>query len=195
MSPDAACQMAMQLAYTRMHGKPAPTYEACAMKSYYHGRTETIRSCTLESVAMCDAFLSNADNETKRMKFLEAAATHVKVAQGAKACVGPYQGVDRHLYAMKCIAAQKGLDVPLFNDPAYSYTSTWKMSTSNVTMPIFDIFGFGPVCEDGYGFGYLTGADSLPMCITSFKSHKETSSEQMAANLEQSFMEFNELFE
>ena len=187
--------MAMQLAYTRMHGKPAPTYEACAMKSYYHGRTETIRSCTLESVAMCNAFLSNESPEVKRELFLEAAATHVKVAQGAKACIGPFQGVDRHLYAMKCIAGERNLEVPFFKDPAYAYTSTWKMSTSNVTMPIFDIFGFGPVCEDGYGFGYLTGADSLPMCITSFKSHPETSSAEMASHLEQSFNEFNELFE
>lgn len=45
-SPDAACQMAFQIAFFQVHGKQPPTYEACATRSFFHGRTETIRSAS-----------------------------------------------------------------------------------------------------------------------------------------------------
>ena len=39
--------MVYQLAYYRLHGHVAPTYESCNMQHFHHGRTETIRSATL----------------------------------------------------------------------------------------------------------------------------------------------------
>lgn len=46
--PDCYVQMALQLAYFKMHEKLAPTYETGTMRVYYHGRTETVRSCSIE---------------------------------------------------------------------------------------------------------------------------------------------------
>lgn len=46
--PDCYVQMALQLAYYKFHGKLAPTYETGTMRVYYHGRTETVRSCSIE---------------------------------------------------------------------------------------------------------------------------------------------------
>jgi carnitine O-octanoyltransferase len=46
--PDCYVQMALQLAYYKLHGKFAPTYETATTRSYYHGRTETVRSCSIE---------------------------------------------------------------------------------------------------------------------------------------------------
>lgn len=46
--PDSYVQMALQLAYFRLHKKLAPTYESATMRAYYHGRTETVRSCSIE---------------------------------------------------------------------------------------------------------------------------------------------------
>ena len=60
--PDAFVQMALQLAYWRVHGEaegvPAPTYETAHTRQYFHGRTETIRSCTSEALAFCKAMNS-----------------------------------------------------------------------------------------------------------------------------------------
>ena len=46
--PDCFIQMALQLAYFKIHKKLAPTYESATMRAFYHGRTETVRSCSIE---------------------------------------------------------------------------------------------------------------------------------------------------
>ena len=50
MSPDSYVQMAIQLAYFKLMGTWAATYESAGMKRYAWGRTETCRSVSLESV-------------------------------------------------------------------------------------------------------------------------------------------------
>lgn len=49
--PDAFVQLAMQLAYYRIHGRTTPVYETALTRSFHHGRTETIRGLTRESFA------------------------------------------------------------------------------------------------------------------------------------------------
>lgn len=51
--PDAFVQAALQLVYYRLHEKMAPTYETATMRAYYRGRTETVRSCTMDMVELC----------------------------------------------------------------------------------------------------------------------------------------------
>ena len=51
LSPDAYIQMALQLAYYRDAGKFCLTYEASMTRLFREGRTETVRSCTMESSA------------------------------------------------------------------------------------------------------------------------------------------------
>lgn len=49
MSPDAYVQMAMQLAWHKAQGDFTATYETAATHMFLRGRTETIRSFSLES--------------------------------------------------------------------------------------------------------------------------------------------------
>ena len=44
MSPDAFCQAAIQLAYYRLRGEVALTYESGGTVRFFYGRTETVRS-------------------------------------------------------------------------------------------------------------------------------------------------------
>jgi carnitine O-acetyltransferase len=197
VSPDAALQMSFQLAYARVNaglGAPA-TYESCAMKPYFHGRTETIRSCTTEARQMVDAFNSpSASMEARRNALVKASTKHVAVAAGARACSGPNLGVDRHLLGMKSAALELGLPLhALFQDPAYARSNTWVLSTSNVTTPFFDLFGFGAVSGKGYGLGYMTLANSLPVNITSFVSGQTpaTSSKALGKAIAQALKDFD----
>ena len=56
VSPDAWLQMAYQLAYYRHYGTPCPTYESASTRKFIAGRTETVRSCSVESVQFTQAW-------------------------------------------------------------------------------------------------------------------------------------------
>ena len=49
VSPDSFIQMALQLAYYRDQGRHHLTYEASMTRLFREGRTETVRSCSIES--------------------------------------------------------------------------------------------------------------------------------------------------
>ena len=59
-SPDAWAQMCIQLAYYKMYGKPCPTYESAQTRKFLLGRTEVIRSASVQSKAFCEA-MENPD--------------------------------------------------------------------------------------------------------------------------------------
>ncbi|KAJ2437950.1 Carnitine O-acetyltransferase mitochondrial, partial [Coemansia sp. RSA 2424] len=53
-SPDGFVQMAIQLGYYKLYGRSRATYEAATTRAFAHGRTETCRSVSSESVAFCE---------------------------------------------------------------------------------------------------------------------------------------------
>ncbi|RXM30706.1 Carnitine O-palmitoyltransferase 1, liver isoform [Acipenser ruthenus] len=59
-SPDAFIQIALQLAHFRDKGEFCLTYEASMTRLFREGRTETVRSCTIESTAFVHA-MENPD--------------------------------------------------------------------------------------------------------------------------------------
>ena len=85
-------------------------------------------------------------------------------------------GIDRHLLMLNKLAQDSGTEeaLALFDDPLYTRSNTWKISTSNVASPWLSQFGFGPVCDDGYGFGYQVLDEKIPIHLTSWNHSKET---------------------
>lgn len=79
VSPDAVMQLAFQLALYTQEGKLVSTYESCSTAAYKHGRTETIRPCTLETKAICAAITQKqtelSKSELKRM-IIECSNAH-----------------------------------------------------------------------------------------------------------------------
>ncbi|XP_067001978.1 carnitine O-palmitoyltransferase 2, mitochondrial isoform X2 [Anabrus simplex] len=47
VSPDSVMQLGFQLAFYKQAGKCVATYESCSTAAFKHGRTETMRPCTL----------------------------------------------------------------------------------------------------------------------------------------------------
>jgi carnitine O-acetyltransferase len=98
-SPDAFVQMAFQAAYYGLYGRIECTYEPALTKSFYHGRTEAIRSVTDESVEFVKTLWGENPPAGKVDALRKACEKHVKITrESAKA-----QGHDRHLYALYCI--------------------------------------------------------------------------------------------
>eukprot|EP00659_Diplonema_papillatum_P017746 gene17746-27320_t len=195
MSPDAFCQVALQAAYQNIHGSAGATYEACSMKGFFHGRTETIRSCTNESDAFAKALLSNKHSKEALQGMLIAASKQQSDLAKA-AAVG--EGIDRHLLGLKMEAKAHGVaandpTLQLFDNPLYNASGSWNLSTSNVTAPFIKYFGFGPVTNKGYGFGYMTVDDHFPFCITSFRSGG-TSARDMKESVHQTLLKMRDLF-
>ena len=156
-SPDAFVQMAMQRATYRLWGEQGGTYEATQVRPFLHGRTETTRTVSPASAAFVQRMGPTAFHEIgnaaacqeKVGLFREAVSQHVKfISKAAKA-----QGVDRHFFGLSMLV-QDGESVPdLMTDPVFVRSKTWRVSTSHLTHPLFDNWGYGEVVPDGVGLG------------------------------------------
>lgn len=151
-SPDAYVQMTIQLAYHKMYGRNRPTYESAATRKFQQGRTETCRSCSEESVAFCNAMADPAVSAEDCVKmFRTALDAHVKYISDA----GDGRGCDRHLYGLKQVL-QEGEEVPsIYKDPAYTYSSKWYISSSQLSSEYFNGYGWSQVIDEGWGIAYM----------------------------------------
>ncbi|KAJ7195467.1 acyltransferase ChoActase/COT/CPT, partial [Mycena pura] len=166
VSPDAWVQLLKQLAFHKMFGRPGITYESASTRKYQLGRTEVIRSASNESRAWAEAMLAPHASESDAHRaalFRAAAARHVQYAAWA----ADGQGVDRHLFGLKRLL-REGESLPaLYTDGAFARTSHWELSTSQLSSPYLDGWGYGEVVPDGYGLSYSIGDRYLRWTITS----------------------------
>lgn len=151
-SPDAYVQMIIQLAYYKMFGLNRPTYESAATRRFQQGRTETCRSVSEESVAWCDAMADPEVAAEECAKLFRAALdSHVKYISDAS----DGRGVDRHLFGLKkCLKEHEELP-EIFKDRAYGYSSTWYLSTSQLSSEYFNGYGWSQVIDEGFGIAYM----------------------------------------
>jgi carnitine O-acetyltransferase len=151
-SPDAFVQMLIQLAYFKMYGKNRPTYESAATRKFQEGRTETTRTVSDESVAFCKAHQDvNVPREEVVRLFRAALSQHTKYTLEASDA----RGVDRHLFGLKKLL-QPGEKLPaLFEDPAYTYSSSWYISSSQLSSEYFNGYGWSEVIPEGWGIAYM----------------------------------------
>lgn len=151
-SPDAYVQMIIQLAYHKMYGVNRPTYESAATRRFQEGRTETCRSVSDESVTFCNAMADPEVSPERCVKALrEAIDAHVQYITDAS----DGKGVDRHLFGLKkCL--KEGEELPaLYKDRAYGYSSTWYLSTSQLSSEYFNGYGWSQVVDEGFGIAYM----------------------------------------
>ncbi|RDI82806.1 hypothetical protein Vi05172_g7082 [Venturia inaequalis] len=163
-SPDAYVQMVIQLAYFKMYGKNRPTYESAATRKFQLGRTETTRTVSDDSVAFCNAM---ADPEISQddciSKFRAAINAHVKYIADAS----DGNGVDRHLFGLK-MCLQQGEPTPqIFTDPAFGYSSTWFISSSQLSSEYFNGYGWSQVVDEGWGIAYMINENSIQFNVVS----------------------------
>ena len=102
--------------------RPFPTYETATTRYFFHGRTETVRSCTREALELARAVtaeLDGAGGGGDLRSLLDAAvARHDQLMDLCKRGLG----CDRHLLGIAVAASEDEEDSSLpeiFTDPAF----------------------------------------------------------------------------
>lgn len=186
LHPDFFMQMAIQLAMFRMHQTFVATYETGHTRAFYHGRTDTVRSLSVESAAFVRAMMDEAASAADKLSALKTAcAAHGEQLQ--RVLTG--QGIDRHMLGLYIGAHLRGSEpFPLiFTDKAYKLSGgggNYRMSTSNVGYtPLFG--GFAPMTADGYGVCYAMLESRMNVIVTTWHSCAETSASRMRDTIAQ----------
>ncbi|KAH3680680.1 hypothetical protein WICPIJ_008162 [Wickerhamomyces pijperi] len=173
-SPDAFIQMIIQLAHYKLTGKCVPTYEAASTRKFFGGRTEATRSVSEESLR----FVRNwedptVSDEQRAADFKEACNSHIDFIKNAS----NGEGVDRHFLGLKFQLESGEKPHALFSDPLFNYSSTWLISTSQLSSNFNDAYGWSEVNPIGWGLAYQINNDFLHINICTKRSSGNKSEE------------------
>jgi carnitine O-acetyltransferase len=145
LSPDSVVQMCIMIAYYSLYGKFVCAYEPVLTKAFYHGRTEAMRGATPQAKSLCEIWCNTKATKAEKLEALRVATQeHSRMVRDCS----NGKGVDRHLFALKCIAERNNVPVPaLFKSAAWNALNHTVLSTSNCGNPSLRLFGFGPVVQ------------------------------------------------
>lgn len=201
-SPDAFIQLALQLAHYKDMGKFCLTYEASMTRLFREGRTETVRSCTMESCNFVQAMMDPKSTAEQRLKLFKIACEkHQHLYRLAMTGAG----IDRHLFCLYVVSKYLAVDSPFLKEVL---SEPWRLSTSQTPQQQVELFdfeknpdyvscggGFGPVADDGYGVSYIiVGENFIHFHISSKFSSPETDSHRFGKHLRQAMMDIITLF-
>mmetsp|Transcript_13263 Transcript_13263/g.30873 ORF Transcript_13263/g.30873 Transcript_13263/m.30873 type:complete len:288 (+) Transcript_13263:3-866(+) len=155
----------MLLAYYSLYGKIVCTYEPVLTKHFYHGRTEGMRTATPLAARLCRIWTDRSSTKNDKLDALKKATVeHSRLVKESAAG----KGVDRHLFALKCIAQRHDMDMPaFFQSKPYKTLNHSVLSTSNCGNPALRLFGFGPVVPEGLGIGYIIKDNAIQYSVSS----------------------------
>lgn len=203
VSPDAFIQMALQLAYYRDIGRHHLTYEASMTRMFREGRTETVRSCSIESCDWIKSMMDESASTKTRAELLRKACDYHQT-QYRDSMTG--KGVDRHIFCLYVVSKYLEIDSPFLKEVL---SEPWRLSTSqtptaqtnkidlkNFPDCLSSGGGFGPVADDGYGVSYIvTGEELIFFHISSKKSSSNTDSKRFASNIQRAMGDLRTLLE
>uniref|UniRef100_A0A8C4KJW1 Carnitine O-acetyltransferase n=1 Tax=Dromaius novaehollandiae TaxID=8790 RepID=A0A8C4KJW1_DRONO len=193
ISPDAFIQQALQLAYYRMYGHACATYESASLRMFRLGRTDTIRSTSVDSLKFVQA-MDKPDKSDQEKADLLRRATQAHREYADMAIRG--NAIDRHLLGLKLQAIEDLVSIPeLFMDTAYAVAMHFNLSTSQVPAKTDCVMCFGPVVPDGYGVCYNPMAEHINFAISAFNSCAETNAARMAHYLEKALLDMRMLLQ
>ena len=200
-SPDSFMQMVLQVAYALDQKTPVPpaTYETASTRAFFHGRTECIRTQSPESRAFVEAITRKwgqprTPKEKEELRALCERAARVHRDYSTKANNG--RGGDRHMLMMRMMAAQQLGEKPhpIFEDPLFSRSTVYALSTSQLPWMVYDHPGFGAPYPISYGVCYRGAPDAIVATVTSRPiSCKEKNAARFARTIEQVVQEMFEV--
>ena len=147
---------------------------------------ETTRTVSDDSVAFTNAMADPSVSTEECVRLFRAALdAHVKYISDAS----DGNGVDRHLFGLKqCL--RPGEHTPsIFRDPAFTYSGTWYISSSQLSSEYFNGYGWSQVIDDGWGLAYIINENSIQFNVVS----KRLGSERMSFYLNEAAGDIRDL--
>jgi len=192
-SPDAFCQMILQLAYFKMHRRLGFSYESASTRRFRHGRVDNIRSSHPEALGWVTQMANPAiDNEARLAAFKMAIGKQTQVMVENITGFGmdvPMLGIRE---ATRALRAEP---IALFEDGVYTSSNLFQISTSQVPIALPKSYmGYGAVVPDGYGVSYNLQPSNILFCVASFFTEHTTDSREFCKAIRQSLAETKELF-
>lgn len=199
MSPDGYIQMALQLAYYKLHNKIAKTYESASTRMFCSGRTETIRPVSEFSCQWVKSMFNERATREQRIMLLKRAVQY-QTQNKIDASLG--MGWDRHLFGMYVASRELNMPQPaLFRDKNFWMHDA--LSTSQTPTRYSDGWtmekccmggGFLSVDPEGYGVSYMIyGEDHIKFHVTSHRNCEKTSSAKLGDAIVESMNEMREM--
>ncbi|XP_066907892.1 carnitine O-acetyltransferase isoform X2 [Halyomorpha halys] len=144
ISADSYIQMAIQLAYYRLHLTITPQFQLVSIRQFKDGRNEVIRCCSEETTRfVCAMECSTLSPQSKANALYTAIKCHQELVNE----VMQGEGIDNHLFGLRMIASEnRRQDPQIFCTPAYQKTSQINLNTyqwSFVNMWLFMLLQIG----------------------------------------------------
>lgn len=191
VSPDAIMQISFQVAYKRAFNDYVGTYESCSTAAFRHGRTETVRPCTMATKRVCES-LERKQLDLNELFSLIKQCSIVHSELTKNAAMG--QGFDRHLFALRHQAELHGKRVHgLYESDAYAKINHNIISTSTLASDALLAGAFGPVVRDGLGIAYSIQNDYCGAIVSSYE--KQRNGKEFVDSLETAFCDISNILE
>jgi Choline/Carnitine o-acyltransferase len=181
-------QMALQLAYKRVHGVSVKTRVDASTRFFCRGAVEFVWVASVESAQFVDAMLDDESSRRDWRRSLLLAAVEEHRRRMLDASLG--RGADGHLIGLRIVARGVGRisEIAMFARPDTPLLRPWRLATleSNVGGGVF------PATEQGYGFWYSL-ADGR-FTVTSMRADTSTDSRRLASAFCQALVDIQALF-
>ena len=183
----------MKIFLHRLHQCAGAQYETAHLRIYYGGRTETIRSCSNESMAFAKSMMDSKCTDEVRVDLLKK-AVNAHREYTTMALQG--RGVDRHLLGLKLMAIENNMPIPKFyQSPGFVKSAHYRVSTSQVASPNEAFMCYGPLTHDGYGCCYNPRNSDIFLACSAWNSNDQTCAKRFAKAISEALTSMRDLLE
>lgn len=191
LPPDSFIQMALQLAFYRLHQELPAQCELTHLRIFKCGRTEAIRTTSNQSAAFVATMTDNSSSLASRVTCLRVAVFYHQV-QAELANQGC--GVDRHMFGLKQMALEAGIPLPkFFYSKGYIRSQQFRIHSAQLATSNDAFMAIGPHTSDGYGCSYNSREHDIIFAISSWNHKSKICSRRYGQAIEKALVDMAQL--
>ena len=181
-------QLAIQLAYYRLHNQLTASYQTVSLKSYREGRLEHPITVNEEIETFVESMTIRSLSDRERWKLMSRA---IHTYRQLLSDTSRGHVFVKHIQALRYLAERENLSVDLFQDSNFKLFTQPKLAISCIFAPV-RFFGSMPL-PNGHFIGYTATPDYLYIPITTMLSRSRVTASEFGGEIETSLLELKNL--